>query len=100
MEEMEKGTVCWTYTDRINRIRRAHTDKHSASGQNWGGGWLQMKTWFCKAYQLGTCTHTKDHELMSKLQKHICAFCVTQGKVSHHPEKYCHLSKNEQLAAQ
>ena len=26
--EMEKGTVCWTYTDCIDRIRRAH--KHSA----------------------------------------------------------------------
>ena len=54
---------------------------------------LNEKPWYCKAYQSGVCSRTKDQESMGKLQKYICAFCVTQGKVLSHPEKDCRFSK-------
>ena len=33
--EMERGAVCWTDTECIDRIRRAHAQKHSTGKQNW-----------------------------------------------------------------
>ena len=33
--EMERGTVWWTDTERIDRIKRAHAQKHSNGKQNW-----------------------------------------------------------------
>ena len=34
--EMERGTVCWADTSRIDRIRRAHAQKHNHfTKQNW-----------------------------------------------------------------
>ena len=37
MCEMERGTVNWENGDRIDRIRRAHAQKHvSQNRQNWG----------------------------------------------------------------
>ena len=36
--ETVRGTVCWTDTDHIDRIRRAHAQKHVAIRQNWGRG--------------------------------------------------------------
>ena len=104
MCEMERGSLQWEDTDQIDRIRRAHAQKH-APGK---GGWAKpsdpgRKPWFCKNFQSGTCTHTRDHEFNGKLQKHICAFCLMNGKQLGHAEKDC-LSKrqnpkNDQAAA-
>ena len=106
--EMERGTLEWSNTDRIDRIRRAHAQRHSISSkQNWVRNQdFQRKPWFCKSYQTGTCTHNADHDLNGKTQRHICAYCLTQGRNMTHPEKDCYFakkqkqSKNEQQAAQ
>ena len=95
MCEMEWGSLQWEDTDRIDRIRRAHAQKH-APGK---GGCPKpsdpgRKPWFCKNFQFGTCTHTRDHEFKGKLQKHICAFCLMNGKQLAHAEKDC-LSKRQ-----
>ena len=79
--EMERGTVCWSDTSRIDWIRRAHAQK--------------QKPWFCKLYQTGQCQFQKDHEFGGKVQKHICSFCLTQGRVSGHPEKECQNPKRQ-----
>ena len=104
--EMERGSLDWHNTNRIDRIRRAHAQKHShQSKQNWvKNGETQKKPWYCKLLQSGQCQHAKDHEFGGKMQKHICSFCLTQGRILAHPEKDCHFhkkfTKNEQGAAQ
>ena len=106
--EMERGTLEWANTERIDRIRRAHAQRHNPGNkQNWARNQdPQRKPWFCKSYQGGTCPHNADHELNGKTQRHICAYCITQGRNMTHPEKDCYFakrqkqSKNEQQAAQ
>ena len=73
--DMEQGSVTWNDTSRIDRMRRAHAQKHSVSRkENWGRYSDQVKKpWFCKLYQSRQCTHVRDHEQNGKLQKHICA---------------------------
>ena len=48
--EMERGTLDWHNTNRIERIRRAHAQKHhQQSRQNWVKySENQKKPWFCK----------------------------------------------------
>ena len=72
--EMERGTVSWSDTNRIDRIRRAHAQKHTQFGrQNWAKRiQTQKKPWVCKLYQVGQCQFAKDHEFAGKIQKHIC----------------------------
>ena len=102
--EMERGTLQWEDQDRIDRIRRAHAQKHAPAR----GGWAKpsdpgRKPWFCKNFQSGSCTHSKDHEFNGKVQKHICAFCLMGGKQLNHAEKDCLFKKqnpkNDQAAA-
>ena len=62
MCEMERGTVRWENGDRIDKIRRAHAQKHvSQNRQNWGRQ-DNKKPWFCKNFQNKACSHSKDHE--------------------------------------
>ena len=107
MCEMERGAVNWCDTTRIDRIRRAHAQKHNPPHrQNWvKNPDSQKKPWYCKPFQLGFCKFGKDHEQNGKMHKHICAHCLTQGRFLGHPEKDCQFlakqsSKNEQIAAQ
>ena len=60
--EMEQGTVNWEDTDRIDCIRRAHSQKHvGGSKDNWGKN-DNKKPRFCKSFQMNLCTYAKDHE--------------------------------------
>ena len=103
--DMERGSLQWEDLDRIDRIRRAHAQKH-VSGRS---GWVKpsdhsgRKPWYCKNYQTGTCNYSRDHELNGKIQKHICSFCLAGGRQVGHPEKECphrkQNSKNEHAAA-
>ena len=104
--EMERGSVTWTNTSRIDRIRRAHAQKHQVGRENWGKKDSEAKKpWFCKSYQFGQCTFSKDHEQGGRMHKHICAHCPSLGKILAHPQKDCNNvkrqnSKNELAAAQ
>ena len=96
--EIERGTVNSSNTSHINRIRRAHDQRHTTSNKQ---GWVRnqdphQKPWFCKVYQTGSCQYTADHDLNGKTHKHICAFCLTQGRHMTHPEKDCYLAKKTQ----
>ena len=100
--EMECGTVTWEDQERIDRIRRAHAQKHISGGrQNWGRAETR-KPWFCKN-QSNSWSFSKDHETNGRLQRHICVFCLSQGKQLGHSEKNCqnktHETKNETPAA-
>ena len=101
--EMERGTVTWEDQERIDRIRRAHAQKHISGGrQNWGRPEVR-KPWFCKNFQSNSCSFPKDHESNGRLHRHICAFCLSQGKQLSHSKKKCqnktHQVKNETPAA-
>ena len=112
--EMERGSITWFDTDRIDRVCRAHAQKHSnPQKQNWvkgGGGEFYRKPWFCKNYQTNSCQHQKDHEVNGKIHKHVCAFCLNSGRILAHSERDCTFakkwgsssgqSKNELQAAQ
>ena len=98
--EMERGSLHWEDSDRIDRIRRAHAQKHVQSKQNWGKNETK-KPWFCKNFQTNNCTFPRDHETNGKLHRHICAFCLTNGKHLNHSEKNCtnkNQTKNEHTA--
>ena len=96
--EMERGSLTWENGERIDRIRRAHAQKHVPSRQAWGKSDTK-KPWFCKNFQNNTCSFQKDHESNGRLQRHICAFCLTQGKQLGHAEKNCqNKTKNENPA--
>ena len=98
--EMERGSLHWEDSDCIDRIRRAHAQKHVQSKQNWGKNEIK-KPWFCKNFQTNNCTFPRDHETNGKLHRHICAFCLANGKHLNHSEKNCtnkNQTKNEHTA--
>ena len=96
MCDMERGAVSWQEASKIDRIRRAHAQKHSQNSKPWtrnfdsNGG---KKPWFCKAFQIGVCTFNRDHESNGKWQRHVCATCLDKGKVLNHAEKDCNWAK-------
>ena len=92
--EMERGSLQWEDTDRLDRIWRAHAQKHiPVNKPNWARG--EKKTMVLQNYQTNVCVHKKDHEVNSRLHRHICAFCLANGKQLNHSEKSC-LAKNNQ----
>ena len=91
--EFERGTLNWGDTARIDRIRRAHAQKHVTTARTWGRNEKNSKPWYCKQFQTGTCTFSKDHEVNGKTHKHICSFCIGQGRFLGHAEKDCIFSK-------
>ena len=93
--EMEWGRLTWEDSDRLDRLRRAHAQKHSFSkSQNWVRG-ENRKPWYCKSFQTGVYFHKKDHENGRKLYRHICAFCLRNGKQLPHGEKDCTFAKKQ-----
>ena len=80
--EMERGSLQWEDLDRIDRIHRAHAQKHVSGRSGWSKplDHSSRKPWYCKSYQLGTCVHPRDHESNGKIHKHICSFCLAGGQ--------------------
>ena len=64
--EMERGSMKWSDTTRIDRIRRAHAQKHTSFKSNWVKNSDSKKPWFCKAFQTNVCRFQKDHEVNGK----------------------------------
>ena len=93
--EIERGSLQWEDMDRIDRIQRAHAQKHVVNRNGWAkpSDHSSRKPWFCKGFQTGVCTHTRDHESNGKLQRHICAHCLMGGRQLNHPEKDCNFKK-------
>ena len=87
--EFERGGTNWEDTARIDRIRRAHAQKHTPGVRNWAKSEKIQKPWYCKQFQNGSCMHNRDHEVNRKLHKHICSFCLSQGRWLGHAEKDC-----------
>ena len=62
--EMERGSLQWEDLDHIDRIHRAHAQKHVSSRSGWDKplDHSGRKPWYCKNYQIGVCNHSHDHE--------------------------------------
>ena len=97
---MEQGEVkSLSEVEKIDRIRRAHAQRHVASsnvqsqkpsdkGQNGG------KTLPCMFYNRNTCLHKNSHETKGILYKHVCSACfVKEGKSFAHSQVDCRKSK-------
>ena len=95
--ELERGTATWNDTTRIGHIRRAHAQKHVGQySKTWlKSGEVGRKPWFCKAFQSNSCQNSKDHEVNGKVHRHICAFCLQQGRVLPHSEQNCTVAKKQ-----
>ena len=95
--EMERGTVKWSDSNRIDRIRRAHAQRHrNDNTKNWGkNSDTTRRPWFCKPFQTGNCTYDKDHDVNGRQNRHICAHCASQGRILTHPEKDCLFAKKQ-----
>ena len=95
--EMERGTVKWSDSNRIDRIRRAHAQRHrNDNTKHWGkNSDTTKRPWFCKPFQTGNCTYDKDHDVNGRQNRHICAHCASQGRILTHPEKDCLFAKKQ-----
>ena len=66
--KLEWVTVTWDQTDHIDRIRRAHAQKHARFvSKSWVKSGDSQKPWFCKLFQNGTCQHVRDHKTGGRL---------------------------------
>ena len=102
---MEQGEIKdYTESHKIDRIRRAHAQRHSYSSQNHQNvnkiGPKNVKSMPCIFYNKGPCNQPKTHETKGILYRHICSVCFTNGKAFNHSEveyknKLRKLSKNE-----
>ena len=52
-----------------------------------------QKPWYCKQFQSGACAYNKDHAVNGKMYKHLCSFCLSQGRYLGHAEKHCIFSE-------
>ena len=94
--EMKRGSLTWSDSHRIDRILRAHAQKHNPPQKsNWARNSEYKKPWYCKPYQSNACKFFKDHEVNGKVHRHICAHCLGQGRIMGHSEKECAFYKKQ-----
>ena len=92
---MEQGEIKdYTQTDLIDRIRRAHAQRHVPSTQNFSKNVTKReknaKTMICQFFNQGSCMHSATHETKVVVYKHVCNHCFTKnGKSFPHPEMDC-----------
>ena len=98
---MEQGEVKdYTQTDLIDRIRRAHAQRHTPSTQHFAKNATKRdktaRTMICQFFNQGSCMHQATHETKGVIYKHVCNFCFTKnGKSFPHSEIECkNKSKN------
>ena len=58
--EIERGGTNWEDPSRIDRIRRAHAQKHVNGGRSWVKNDMLQKPWYCKQFQSGSCSHNSN----------------------------------------
>ena len=91
---MEQGEIKdFTETDKIGRVRRVHTQRHTSSSQDTSKHASKRnntRSMVCQYYNAGTCSHQNSHETKGVTYRHICSFCFsTNGKNFQHTEVTC-----------
>ena len=77
-----KGALTWADTSHIERIRRAHAQKHNITKQNWGKNQESKRPWFYKQYQSGSCSFFKDHEVLGHGMAYMCFLSSSGASIS------------------
>ena len=80
-------TTSWSETEKIDRVRRAHTQRHaqtqSTNGTNQETNHKKMIP--CVHFNKNTCLQKQTHETKGVLYKHICSACwSTESKAYIH----------------
>ena len=94
--KMERRTVTWSDSNRINGTHRSHTQRNRKNNsKTWQKGSEGLKkVWFCKAFQTENCSHDQDHYVREQ-HKHVCAYCASQDRILSYPEKDCLFAKKK-----
>ena len=100
LQEMEKGTIDWQDSEKIDRIRNRNTQcilaLPSQKGQVESAG--ADKTMLCKLYNKGVCRYQNQTEHVDKgvTYQHFCSNCLAStGKKYEHPKHQCLRLKND-----
>ena len=84
--KMERGSLTWFDSEHIDRLRRAHAQRHSAPNKKIGGEGLTVIgslgtagsfSWVC-----ALCTHQKDHEVGGEGSQTLMLLRLISGQVS------------------
>ena len=80
---MEQGEIAnFSYTDQIDRVRRAHAQRHITGAQNFEKNFSKKskatKSMPCQFFNAGSCLHAQTHETKGVLYKHVCSACLTK----------------------
>ena len=84
LTNMEADRLQWTETDKLDRIRRAHAQRHGAPGPSNGFKLTNNKKFkntgsktgvICRFFQEGTCKFSSHHRIAGQLYRHVCEYC-------------------------
>ena len=89
---MEEGKVDWLSFEKLDRLRRAHSQKivtNTASNSQASENKTEAQGAPCRYYQSGKCNYKSYHTTSGQLYRHICSHCYSTGKIFVHPLKDC-----------
>ena len=83
LTSMEADRLNWSETDKIDRVRRAHSQRHTAVVQNSAtlSAVKKVKSTgaknglICRYFQEGTCKFTSHHRTAGQYYRHVCEHC-------------------------
>ena len=79
---MEQGEIKdYTETDKIDRVRHAHAQRHTSSSQDTSKHALKhnnTRSIVCQYYNAGTCSQQNSHETKGVTYRHVCSFCFSK----------------------
>ena len=83
LTNMEADRISWNETEKIDRIRRAHAQRHvTATGTSATRSFtkksknIQSKSGLnCKYFQEGTCRYPSHHRSAGQFYRHVCETC-------------------------
>ena len=95
LTSMEADRLTWSETDKIDRIRRAHAQRHIAGVQNSATRPVPKKVKnngakngvICRYFQEGSCKFTSHHRSAGQYYRHACENCDGFHTTKNCPQK-------------
>ena len=83
LTNMEVDRLNWADTDKINRIRRSHAQRHTSGAQTCASRSTVKKNKtsyskngvICRYFQEGTCKYPTHHKTAGQFYRHACENC-------------------------
>ena len=83
LTNMEADRVSWVETDKVDRFRRAHAQRHATGVQTSATRSVSKKpnttynkgSMICKYFQEGTCRFPTHHKTAGQFYRHVCENC-------------------------